>query len=206
MKGYTAVAGGDPAISRCSNSGLQAGGGHVGLVHSMFEKEQSITKFYVKDFRRFGQPKLKKPKELYRINPAFSVAYNPKCMCQVFLEGNDVWVKHRDYFSPSLVAPEDYGKTLNQLCDKYMGKTRSKKFVYEDAWGDIIARAEAWIRLKNLMADIRTGVFALDIVANILRQQEETHSMEIYELCCTPMERFWEQVIFGLIKYQETRA
>jgi len=26
MKGYTAVAGGDPAISRCSNSGTQAGG------------------------------------------------------------------------------------------------------------------------------------------------------------------------------------
>ena len=44
------------------------------------------------------------------------------------------------------------------------------------------------------------------IVANILRQQEETHSMEIYELCCTPMERFWEQVIFGLIKRQETRT
>ena len=174
----------------------------------MFEREQSITKFYLKDFRRFGQPKLKKPKELYRINPAFSVAYNPKCRCQVFIKGNDVWIKHRDYFSSSLVSPEDrgLGLSLNQLCEKYLGKDRPKKFVYEDAWGDIIARAEAWVQLKNLMVDIRTGVFALDIVANILRQQEETHSMEIYELCCTPMERFWEQVIFSLIKYQETRA
>ena len=78
--------------------------------------------------------------------------------------------------------------------------------MYEDAWGDIIARAEAWIRLKNLMADISTGEFALDIVANILRQQEETHSKEIYEMSSKPKERYWEQVIIGLIKYQETRA
>lgn len=172
----------------------------------MFEKEQSITKFYVKDFRRFGQPKLKKPKELYRINPAFSVAYNPKCMCQVFLEGNDVWVKHRDYFSPSMCEPEDYGKSLNQLCEKYMGRERPKKFIYEDAWGDVIARNEAWIKLEGLMDDIARGVFPLDIVATIIRQQELTHSMELYELCCTPMERFWEQVIFGLIKCQQALA
>ncbi len=87
-----------------------------------------------------------------------------------------------------------------------MGKERPKKFVYEDAWGDLVARNEAWIRLKNLAADINAGVFALNIIANILRQQEEAHSMEIYELCCTPMERFWEQVVFGVIEYQETRA
>ena len=172
----------------------------------MFFEEQSTTKFYVKGFRRFGQPKLKKPKELHRIKPAFSVMYNPKCACQVFIKGNDVWVKHRDYFSPSMCEPEDYGKSLNQLCEKYMGRERPKKFIYEDAWGDVIARNEAWIKLEGLMDDIARGVFPLDIVATIIRQQELTHSMELYELCCTPMERFWEQVIFGLIKCQETRV
>lgn len=155
----------------------------------------------MKDFRRFGQPKLKKPKELYRINPVFSVAYNPKCMCQVFLKGNDVWVKHRDYFSPSICVPEDYGKSLNQLCEKYMGKERPKKFVYEDAWGDLVARNEAWIKLEGLVDDIARRVFPLDIVANIIRQQELTHSMEMYELCCTYMERFWENTVMAV--YQE---
>ena len=169
----------------------------------MFFEEQSTTKFYVKGFRRFGQPKLKKPKELHRIKPAFSVMYNPKCACQVFIKGNDVWVKHRDYFSPSMCEPEDYGKSLNQLCEKYMGRERPKKFIYEDAWGDVIARNEAWIKLEGLMDDIARGVFPLDIVANIIRQQEQAHSMETYELCCTYMERFWENTVMAV--YQEVR-
>ena len=182
------------------------GGGHIGLVHPIFLKEQSITKFYVKDFRRFGQPKLKKPKELYRINPAFSVAYNPKCRCQVFIKGNDVWIKHRDYFSPSLVSPEDrgLGLSLNQLCEKYLGKDRPKKFVYEDAWGDIIARNEAWIVLENLMIDIKK-VFVLDILQNILRQIEKTHGMEEYEMDLHQMDmvRFYENVLLNLTREVE---
>ena len=129
--------------------------------------------------------------------------YNPKCACQVFIKGNDVWVKHRDYFSPSICEPEDYGKSLNQLCEKYMGKERSKKFVYEDSWGDLVARSEAWIKLEGLMDDIARGVFPLDIVATIIRQQELTHSMELYELCCTHMERFWENTVMAV--YREVR-
>ena len=82
-----------------------------------------------------------------------------------------------------------------------MGKERPEKFVYEDAWGDLVARNEAWIKLEGLVDDIARRVFPLDIVANIIRQQELTHSMEMHELRCTYMERFWESTVMTV--YQE---
>lgn len=161
----------------------------------MLMKPQSETVFKIHSIRHYGQPKLPKPKELRGIKQSFSIPHNPKCKCQVFIKGDDVWVKHRDYFSPSLVKPEDYGKPLGQLYDKYMGKDKSQKFVYEDAWGDIIARSEAWIKLEGLLVDAKRGVFQLNVLANTLRQQERLHNMHEFELCCTYMERFWENVI-----------
>ncbi len=166
------------------------------------QKPKSIVEFQIKDYRKYGQPKLKKPTELRGIKQEFSIHYNPKCRCQVFYKGKDVWIKHRDYFSPSLCQPEDYGKSLNELCEKYMGKTRPQKFVYADAWGDLVARSEAWIRLKNVLVDVENKVFPLDIVYRILRQQEQTHGTEEYdmELYHQYMVRFWESVVMELVR------
>jgi hypothetical protein len=93
---------------------------------------------------------------------------------------------------------EDVGRTLGYLANKYCGITKSNKFTYSDGWGSIVLRNEAWIRLKDVLLDIRTGVFALDIVNNICRQQEMACGFDEYELVCTPMERFWEKVIHQL--------
>ena len=173
----------------------------------MWDKPRSQTVFRIHSFRGYGQPKLSKPKELKGIKQAFPVSYNPSCSCQVFIKGNDVWIKHRDYFSPSLVKPEDYGKSLGQLYDKYMGKSKSKKFGYEDAWGDLLARSEAWIKLEGLISDLSRQVSQTAVVANILRQQERAHDMEPYELELgmrnNYMVRFWESVILGVKRYRE---
>lgn len=170
----------------------------------MFE-EQSSVRFHVKSYRQHGETRLPKPRELRGIKQSISLPYNPKCKCGVFLHGDDVWVKHGDYFSPSLVKPEDYGMSLNQLCDRYMGKERARKFVYEDAWGDVIARCVAWIKLENLLVDARARVFQLDVVASILRQQEHLHGLDPYELEYTYqgnyMVRFWDSLV--RIVYQE---
>ncbi len=167
------------------------------------EKPSPVVKFMVKSYRKYGQPKLKKPKEIRGIPQILSVPYNPKCKCQVFVKENDVWVKHRDYFSPSLVAKKHRGKSLNQLMEIYLGKGKKGKFVYGDSWGDIIARAEAWIELKGLMTDIRNKVFTPKVVSSILRQQEVVHGMRELELEYTYsgnyMVRFWEKVVCGLM-------
>lgn len=122
----------------------------------------------------------------------------------MFLHGNDVWVKHRDYFSPSIVMPEDYGKPLNILVEKYTGKHKPDKFVYGDAWGDIIARQEAWLRFVNLRYWIRQGTFPLEMLNEILRQMEREHNMDEYKLCCTYMERFLDNVILQVGKLERS--
>lgn len=148
-------------------------------------------------FRKYGQPKLSKPKELKGVKQAFSVDYIvKKCKCQVFIKDNDIWVKHGDYFSPSMkVRDEDMGMPLEVLCKKYLGKDKSNKFIYPDAWGDIVLKQEAWIKLENLVYRLQIGELELDLLNQILRQQEKVCGFKDYDLCCTDMERFWENVI-----------
>lgn len=152
-------------------------------------------------FKQYGGAKLKKPEKLRGIKQEFSIYYGRKSKCQVFIKDNDVWVKHGDYFSPMLQVDDEYmGMPLSEICKIYLGKDRRKKFVYNDAWGAIVLRNEAWIKLEGLMLDIKKKVFPLDIVADILRQQEEYHGMTELSLCCTEMERFWESVINRIYK------
>ncbi len=112
------------------------------------------------------------------------------------MKDDDVWVKHRDYFSPSFIPPvEDLGKPLDYILEKYFDSNMEKKFVYSDNWSDVVLRTEAWIVIENLIAVIKDDVFKLDILKELLKQQEKVHGFKEYDLCCTDMERFWEKVI-----------
>lgn len=153
--------------------------------------------------RFYGEPKLSKPKELKGIKQSFSIDYIPKkCRCQCFIKDDDVWVKHKDYFS-STIKPESHeiGMPLNYFAEKHLGKNRPAKFIYEDAWGSVIARNEAWIVLEGLIIDIMNEAFPPDILNNILRQKERLYGFDEYELCCTDTERFYEGVIREIRKY-----
>ena len=154
--------------------------------------------------RTYGEPKLSKPKELKGINKSYSIEYIPKkCKCQAFIEGNNVWIKHADYFSPTLeVEPEDFGAPLSVLVEKYMDKSsRKSKFVYEDAWGSIVLRNEAWICIKNLVSQKSTS-HPTDILNEILRQQEQKSSFifEENQLENSDMSRFYEKLIMEIFE------
>lgn len=152
-------------------------------------------RFNVYSFREYGEPKLKKPVELRGVKQLLSVPYQ-KCRCQVFVHEDDVWIKHRDYFSPSMeTAPEDSGAPLSYLADKYLDETKKKKFIYDDGWGSIVLRQEAWLKIDNLLYHLNEGEFELDILNSVMRQWEEHHNMKEYELSPSDMERFMEQVI-----------
>ena len=151
----------------------------------------------------YGEPKLAKPKELKGIKQSFSVDYIfKKCKCPVFILNNDVWIQHKDYFSPSMKLPiEDQGMPLGVLAKKYLNKNKGNKFLYPDSWGDIVLRSEAWILVKNLIHTIKQDEFELNILNDIIRQQEKVCKFEEYDLCCSDMERFWEKVIKECKKY-----
>jgi len=161
--------------------------------------------FIIHSFRKYGQPKLAKPKELKGIKQAFSIEYmTKKCKCPVFIKDDDVWIKHRDYFSPAMkVNFEDTGTSLNYRANKYLGKNINSKFLYDDTWGEIVERQEAWIVIKNLIKEIKSGKFQLDIVKDILRQQEKIHRFDEYELDSSDMARFWEKLVMEL--YNNTK-
>lgn len=172
------------------------------MIKPVFQSEIINITFKIHSFRRYGEPKLPKPKELKGIKQLCSIDYiNKKCKCPIFKQNNNVWIKHKDYFSPCLkVKTEDLGKPLNYIATKYIDKNTSKKFLYSDAWGSIVLRQEAWIVIENLIKEIRLNKSPIKIVQEILRQQEKLHNFDKYELCCTDMERFWEALVYQLIK------
>jgi len=159
-------------------------------------------RYKIHSFRRYGEPKLKKPKILSGIQQAFSVDYIPgKCRCQVFIHKEDVWIKHRDYFS-EVYKPtmEELGRPLNYFVEKHLGKNGPQRFIYDDAWGAVVLRNEAWIVIEGLLAEVRNNKFPLDIVRKIREQQERFHEFEKYELVSTEMERFWERLVAELLR------
>lgn len=153
--------------------------------------------------RYYGEPKLSKPKELKGIKQNFSVEYIPKkCSCKVFIKYPDIWIQHKDYFSPSLeVDIEDQDKPLGYLAEKYLDKTRKIKFVYDDAWGDIVLRNEAWIRIQNLLPLMKYKSQS-EILQEILRQQEKINNFKPYDLYSSDMERMFEKILNNLTIYK----
>lgn len=113
-------------------------------------------------YRFYGQPKMDKPKELKGNKSCFSVDWIPKkCTCQCYINGGDLWIKHRDFFSAThKPEPCDIGTPLSYRLKKYFGKSASnEKFIYADNWGSIVLRNEAWIVFRNFKHDIAKNKF-----------------------------------------------
>lgn len=145
-----------------------------------------------------GNTPLKKPKELRGVKSCFSLDYiHKKCKCLVFIHGNDVWVKHRDYFSSYLeIDKSDIGSSLNKLRGKYLHKKKGSTFIYEDAWGSIVLRNEAWICIKNLKSRLEIDSY-YKLCKDIVRKQEQISMFNFKELELEDsyMMRFWEDLI-----------
>lgn len=152
--------------------------------------------------RKYGEPKLPKPSGLKGINKTLSIDYIPKkARCQIFIKDNDIWIKHVDYFSPSLkVEPEDIGSPLKVLCEKYIvDSNRKAKFIYDDSWGDIVLKNEAWICIENLMI-YKNIIHPTDLVNTLLTQQEKYSVFKFKELQLqdSTMSRFYENLLLEL--------
>lgn len=92
--------------------------------------------------RRWGEPKLEKPKELKNIAHVFSI----QCIGrknQIFIKGNDVWIKDNDYFSECISQEEARERGLEI--------TARQRFNYNDNWAMVVLRGEGWLCIKNLL-------------------------------------------------------
>lgn len=80
-------------------------------IDDLISKYQNWFKFFLVSDRIYGEPKLKKPKELSNIKQSGTISFcRNKCKCPYFIKGNDIYIKHRDYFSKSFEPPmEDMG-------------------------------------------------------------------------------------------------
>lgn len=99
---------------------------------------------------------IKKPEVLRGIMKFASVPFEKNCQCQLFLNGQDLYIKHGDYFSPELYKPEDCGTPLLYRLNKYgIPHEKKEKFIYADCWGAIVLRRVAWIRIRNFVSLVR---------------------------------------------------
>lgn len=117
---------------------------------------KASPKWKVVSERQYGQPKLSKPKELKGIKPIGSVDFIPnKASCAIHVLGDDIYIKHRDYFSSSYCPPEMNGTPLNVRLEALGVKKKAEKFIYSDSWGDVVLRNEAWLCVKDFVQWIR---------------------------------------------------
>lgn len=93
--------------------------------------------------RKWGEPPLKKPKELKGEKQAGTVPYGHKCQCPVYVTKTHIYLKHRDWFSPciSIQKAKDAG-----IIDDW-----DKRFIYNDRFGGVVLRCEAWLHFPLLM-------------------------------------------------------
>ena len=134
-------------------------------------QSQSTIEIYSK--RRYGEPKLPKPKELKGIKQSFTVDWIPKkCRCAGYVLDNDIYIKHRDFGSIALYGQEHEFR---------------KRFIYKDEYGCVVLRGEAWLVIKNIKQDI-DNVFLPRIWVSLAEQITG-------ELGNCAWERFFEAVI-----------
>jgi hypothetical protein len=151
-------------------------------------------------YRLYGQPKLKKPSELKGIKQGFSMSFIPgKCKCQCFVKGNDLWIKHRDFFSACHRPSDlnDIGTPLSYRCQKYFNADKSylDKFVYPDSWGEIVLRNEAWIVFRNIkQAAIRNS--HIELSCTLKNTFLNTKLLKNLGMSC--LDEYWDRFLENL--------
>lgn len=155
----------------------------------------------VVSYRFYGQSKLAKPAELKGVKQSFSADYIPKkCSCPCFVAGNDLWIKHRDFFSAQHIPSDikDNGTPLTYRAKKYfdMDLDGKEKFIYNDCWGGIVLRNEAWIVFRNIkQALIRNENYLSQTLVEMFSKTDfcKKHSIDYLDLINSDWQRFFEE-------------
>lgn len=119
---------------------------------------------------------VKKPEVLKNVAKFASVSFEGMCQCQLFLNGQDLYIKHGDYFSPEYRRPEDCGTPLLYRLDKYgIQHGKREKFIYADSWGAIVLRRAAWIKISNFTFLVR-HLNKVEVATNVWSMLRSYHN------------------------------
>lgn len=155
----------------------------------VFEEVDINIKFDIPYIRYYSEPKLQKPKELKGVKEVFSIDYIPrKCKCKVYIVRDDLWIYHRDFFSQEIY---DHNHEFR------------RKFIYNDSFGAIVLRNEAYIHITDFCKYIDERWRLRDKVIELF---EEKMNIERYELFSSNDERMIEEIINKLYKKQLTNT
>ena len=83
-----------------------------------------------------------------------------------------------------------------------MGKDKKSKFVYNDCWGSIILRNEAWIKVENIVCKTKI-MNELEMKEYLFKLFKDMTKLKISDLYGGTWERFWENVSKELYKFLE---
>lgn len=95
---------------------------------------------------------VKKPEVLKGVAKFASVSFEKMCQSQLYLNGQDLYIKQGDYFSPEYLDPDNGGMPLFFRLKKYgIPHSIKERRIYADSWGAIVLRRVAWIRITNFV-------------------------------------------------------
>lgn len=175
------------------------------------DEDISDIEYTIISQRNYGEPKLKKPKELKNIKnfAIIRTQYTyrkPGRLAQLFRCGNDLYIKHPDFHSRYFEPPvtETWG-SLHYLLKKYFRVERPEKFCYEDSWGEIIFVGEAWIKISNVFAhQFKNYLYLFEILKRLYSNSEGWDEYELYRTDKTDIRLFLEEVSKEVLKYIES--
>lgn len=153
--------------------------------------------YTVYSHRYYGQPKLSKPKALKGIKPIGSATFiQGHCSPQIFIENNNIWIKHTDYFSNSWRPPEGerIDMPISYYLQKYFNKSKTEKFIYADCWSSIVLRNEAWIILENYIPVLKTSSRTAFTHSIIKEQRKDKYTQFRTADIEGIWSRFWEDM------------
>lgn len=127
---------------------------------------------------KFKGGKLTRPKELKGLKQIGSVQYR-KLKCPIFVVDNDIYINHHEYFCPVWIPPDPEYRfaPLNVQAEHYFGKSKSKKFIYDDCWGSIVLQNVAWLKFQNYVPLFKYMKFN-DIALMMRNQVFESHGFD----------------------------
>ena len=161
--------------------------------------------FEVHTFRKYGEPKMKKPKELNKISSCFKVDFIPKkCSCQCFKKDDDLYIHHKDFFSEEMRYDDcDFGTPLEYRAKKYLNIVKANKFSYSDSWGSIVCRNEAWIVFKNIFSNSKIVANPSLLSRELLKVFSKYHKVSDTYFVGGDWEYFFERLAKEVINYEK---
>ena len=143
--------------------------------------------------RLYGEPKLKKPPEIVGLKQAGSAKFGSKCKCPVFIQDNSVYVKHRDWFSAYI--PISVAENIGFI------DRRRQKFIYNDNFGSVVLRNEAWLKINDLSVD-KSAIFTHEMVNKLIIATADELGFDWEDIYHYDWVKFYEDIINIVKEYK----